>query len=256
MFSRCGPGTAKPVADAKSDDDNRPDARDCALTRYGTLPFEATCFVPERLGLRGLHCGCGRNLQTGWLNTDRLRLTDSKGVSSIPEGIVCLKGGFHYLEHDGTRPFPLPDCCFEWVFAEHFIEHLSLDQAIAWLSEARRLLRPNGLLRLSTPDLSRYIKGYDDPKGEFFAEHRKRLTEMGVRQFSDRRAWMINQIFRFWGHQWIYDLDEIRSTAEAAGFDPASVTECSFRQGAVPEVYQLDLPIRSDESLYVEIRRA
>jgi hypothetical protein len=65
---------------------------------------------------------------------------------------------------------------------------------------------------------------------------------------------MLNQIFQLWGHRWIYDFDELRTIAGAAGFASEQVTECSFRQGQVPELSALDLPLRSDESLYVELK--
>ena len=66
---------------------------------------------------------------------------------------------------------------------------------------------------------------------------------------------MVNQIFQHWGHRWIYDFDELTFAARRAGFDPARATECRFRQGRVPEVCALDLLVRNDESLYVELTR-
>ena len=111
---------------------------------------------------------------------------------------------------------------------------MPLDSAIAWLREIRRLLRPGGFLRLSTPDLRRYVEGYLDPEGSFFAEHREVLRQIPKFRESgvpDRRGFMVNQIFRYFEHQWIYDLEEIRAAAAAAGFDPDAVTECSFQAG-------------------------
>ena len=101
-------------------------------------------------------------------------------------------------------------------------------------------------------------EGYLDPEGRFFAEHRERLGRL--RDFADsevpaRRAWMVNQIFQMWTHKWIYDFDEVLFVAQRAGFDPDAVAERAFRDGPIPELHQLDLPMRSDESLYVEITR-
>ena len=111
------------------------------------------------------------------------------------------------------------------------------------------------MLRLSTPDLRQYIAGYLEEEGHFFKEHRKRLKALGLKHIPQRRAWMVNQIFQHWGHRWIYDLDELVFAAGLAGFDAASVTACRFRQGHVPDVYALDLPVRNDESIYVEVVR-
>jgi hypothetical protein len=40
---------------------------------------------------------------------------------------------------------------------------------------------------------------------------------MGVHNVPARRAWLVNQIFRLWGHQHIYNFEELRFTAGRAG---------------------------------------
>jgi predicted SAM-dependent methyltransferase len=215
-------------------------------------------YTPERLaalGLRGIHCGCGPQLHPGWLNTDRLRLEDEAGHASLPGRLTRVDRVRYYLEHDNTQPLPLPDGAFDRAFSEHFIEHVRPDEAVRWLGEMRRVLARGGLLRLSTPDLRRYVAGYLDRTDRFYERHRGSLRAMGLEAVPTRPAWMINQIFRFWGHQWIYDLDEIRAVAVAAGFAHDAVAERGFRRGLVPSVCELDQPIRSDESLYVELVR-
>ena len=223
----------------------------------GRPPFGATLL--RKLGLEGLHCGSARKLYPGWLNSDRLHISDTSQRTTEPGRIARLDGALYYLEHDAADPFPFEAESFTWVFAEHFIEHLPVDAAAAWLREMHRLLRPGGFVRLSTPDLGRYVEGYLDPSGEFFAEHRRRLEALPYFEDTgvpERRAWMVNQIFQMWGHAWIYDFDEVRHVALQAGFGPESVRRCGYRSGRAPEVFGLDLPGRSDESLYVEIDRA
>jgi predicted SAM-dependent methyltransferase len=205
-------------------------------------------------GLRGLHCGCGPCLCAAALNADQGAVTDAAGRTTLPGRLARVEGNFYYLQHDHTRPFPLPDAVFDWAYAEHFIEHLSWDGAVGWLREVRRMLKPGGVLRLTTPDLDRYVRGYLLRGDGFFAEHRRRLQDMGV-DTNERPAWMINQIFYGWGHQWIYDLEELRAVLASAGFDPAAVVTCAFQQGRLPELSALDRPERNDESLYVEVVR-
>jgi predicted SAM-dependent methyltransferase len=217
-------------------------------------PFGAQ--VVAELGVRGLNCGSARKLFRNCVNSDHLHIADAEGRTTERGRLAHMDGDFYYLEHDGAESFPFEDETFEWVFAEHFIEHLPLESTVDWLREMRRLLRPGGHIRLSTPNLSRYVEGYLDPSGAFFAEHRARLEgvkNFGERGIPDRRAWMVNQIFYMWGHRWIYDFEELRHAATCAGFDPESVRECSYAKGRLEEVSQLDLPGRRDESLYVEI---
>jgi predicted SAM-dependent methyltransferase len=219
-------------------------------------PFAASLI--EGLGLRGLHVGSARKLKPGWLNTDKMPMRDADGNASELERLAKVDSTLYYLQHDSSEPFPLEDGSFDWVYSEHFIEHLEPEDTVSWLGEMRRLLRPGGHVRLSTPDLERYVSGYQTADGEFFAEHHERLSRLRNfegQQVPTRRAWMVNQIFYMWGHRWIYDFDEVAHVAEAAGFSRDAVVRCSFQQGREPAVCELDLPVRSDESLYVEIER-
>ena len=215
------------------------------------------------LGLRGLHVGCGPNVSRGWLNTDRNVFADADGTVSPLARIVRDVSGEdrdrYFMSHDALDPYPFEDGAFDFAYSEHFIEHIPRDAAIGWLREIHRLLRPGGFVRLSTPNLRRYIDGYVEPANPFLAEHRKLLVGMPL--FAERgvpqtRGFMVNHIFRFFGHQWIYDLGEMRAIAVQAGFGPDAVTECSFQQGRLAEVAAMDQAEHSDESLYVEIARA
>lgn len=212
----------------------------------------------ESLALRGLNCGSARSLFPNWMNTDLAHLRTWDDAETQPGRIAKIDGDLYYLEFDSRNPYPFEDESFDWIYSEHFIEHLTLEEGISWLAEVRRLLKPGGRARLSTPDLQRYIEGYLDPGNGFFAEHREQLSrlrafkEAGV---PDRPAWMVNQIFHRWKHKWIFDFAELAYAGACAGFDPAAVTRRTFGEGADPDVAALDNPGRSDESLYVEMTR-
>jgi hypothetical protein len=77
---------------------------------------------------------------------------------------------------------------------------------------------------------------------------------MGVQNVPNRPAWLVNQIFRLWGHQHIYDFEELKFTAGLAGFPIERARKCEFRSGSLPELAELDREIRNDESLYVELK--
>jgi predicted SAM-dependent methyltransferase len=219
-------------------------------------PYPRT--LVEELGLRGLNCGSARGLFPGWMNTDLAHLKTWDDAESEPGRIVRIDGDLYYLEFDSREPYPFEDGSFDWVYSEHFVEHLDLEDVIGWLTEVRRLVKPGGHVRLSTPDLRLYIEGYLDPENGFFAEHRERLSHLRVFKETgvpDRPAWMVNQIFRRWRHKWIFDFDELRYAAERAGFDPAAVERRSFGQGVASDVAALDHPGHEDESLYVELTR-
>jgi predicted SAM-dependent methyltransferase len=216
-------------------------------------PFSAD--LVRGLRLRGLQVGCGKNLKPGWLNTDHVHFRDLQENFTAEGRISRWDDDIYYLEHDATTAFPLDDACFDWAYAEHFIEHLPQRKVVEWLKEMRRLLRPGGHIRVTTPSLRRYVEGYLDPDQKFFAEHFERFPRFKLETSVPRPAWMVNQIFYKWGHRWIYDLDEVRHTAGLAGFAPEAVVECAFSEGREPEVASLDKKNRDDETLYVEIAR-
>lgn len=207
------------------------------------------------LGVRGLHCGSGKNLVPDCLNADYFCLVARDGGVSEYGRVALVESALLFLQCDLTKPLPLADGAFDWVYSEHFIEHILPEDAAGWLAEVRRVLRPGGFARISTPDLRRYVDGYLEEDQAFFSEHARRLAALGVKNVPRRRAWMLNQIFSAWGHRWLYDLDEIRHAAHRAGFDAESVVACQYQQGRDAAVCNLDLPHRSDESLYVEITK-
>jgi predicted SAM-dependent methyltransferase len=210
----------------------------------------------EKLSIQGLHCGSGANMKTGFLNTDSMTLMDERGAQTQVGGLFWIDNQTLYFQHDATKVFPIADGVFRWIYSEHFIEHISQSLALAWLREMRRLLKPDGIVRISTPDLEKYVSGYLDPEQIFFKEHVERLRQMGVANVPTRRAWLVNQIFRNWGHQHIYDFDEVKFLAGLAGFPADKATRCEFRAGAVRELAELDREVRNDESLYVELPKS
>lgn len=80
-----------------------------------------------------LHIGSGSVSIPGWTNVD---------ILNWPGVDVVL---------DVRKPLPFHDV--EYVFAEHFLEHLTLADGLVFLRSCRTALRADGILRLSTPNL-------------------------------------------------------------------------------------------------------
>jgi len=64
----------------------------------------------------------------------------------------------HYM--DGTKRWVFEDGSLSHVYADNMIEHVPLDGARRFLSEAHRCLRPGGRIRLVTPDVRRHVELY------------------------------------------------------------------------------------------------
>ena len=92
------------------------------------------------LGLDKAHYGCGSSLfENGWINID-----------FNPSRFGSTKT---YIRTDLISKHPLPSNHFCFSFAEDFLEHLTQDESLLFLSEAFRCLKAGGVLRLSFPGL-------------------------------------------------------------------------------------------------------
>ncbi|MFC4033177.1 class I SAM-dependent methyltransferase [Streptomyces polygonati] len=206
----------------------------------------------RELGLTGIEFASFRTPHPEGLGTDLLAL-HTPDAATEPGPVYLVDGVHRFTQLDIGDPLPFDDAAVDWIYAEHLIEHVPLGTVIGWLREARRVLRPGGVLRLTTPDLERYVQGYLDGQGGFFARHRRRLRTLRVGPpMPERRAFMINQIFYHFGHRWIYDEAELRHALATAGFTGWRITRHEYREGARADVAALDTSFRRDETLYLE----
>jgi len=67
-------------------------------------------------------------------------------------GLSLTKSDARHILHDVTKPFPLPDNSVYSFQAEDVFEHIPYEQLVAVINEIFRILKPNGLFRLSLPD--------------------------------------------------------------------------------------------------------
>ncbi|HEX6041743.1 type II secretion system major pseudopilin GspG [Longimicrobium sp.] len=156
--------------------------------------------------VRALQLGTGHNVLPGWLNTD---------VHVFRRGLV------EFL--DATRPFPLPEASFDFVYSEHQIEHVPLAAGDHMLAECFRVLRPGGVVRIATPDLARIARLAQAPLGPdetYYVEYISRM--LGLTAPDPTRV--INAMFREFGpddasgHQFIYSFETLSERLRAAGF--------------------------------------
>ena len=150
--------------------------------------------------VRRLQVGAGLNNLSGWLNSD---------IEPIPGQI--------YL--DVATTFPFEDGIFQYVFGEQLIEHLSYDQAAIFLSESRRVLKPGGKIRLSTPNLEKLIRLFDSEKSPI----QNTLLDYQIDRWSlprtlSRETVVMNLFFSAWGHRFLYDPSSLTAMLREAGF--------------------------------------
>jgi len=152
--------------------------------------------------LKKLQLGTSNSPMVGWLNTDVL--PTSRKVA--------------YL--DATRRFPFNNDVFDYVYSEHMIEHIEHERAVFMLRECFRVLKPGGKIRISTPDLKVYTGLHSKEK----TASQKFYIDWVIRNFMPEvdyceEVFLINNAFRAWGHQFLYDRETLRVTMARAGFE-------------------------------------
>lgn len=138
-------------------------------------------------GIRQVQVGCGpHNALPNWWNVD---IRDFRGVDEVM---------------DVTKPWGW-DGILNFVYGEHFIEHLELGGAISFLQHALRALRPGGAIRLSTPSIEWVLATHFDI-GSY--ENEKKI----------RQTFAVNRAFHGWGHKFLYSRPLLEKLIISAGF--------------------------------------
>jgi SAM-dependent methyltransferase len=116
---------------------------------------------------RLLNLGCGQRFHPAWTNLDLAPAHPS------------------IRRFDVTQPLPFEDAAFDAVYHSHLLEHLPRAQALPFLRECRRVLKPGCVLRLAIPNLEAiarlYLYALEDAWNgdqEAFAHHRWLLLEL------------------------------------------------------------------------------
>lgn len=161
-------------------------------------------------GITRLHLGCGDNLLQGWANID---FNANAGV----------------IGHNLTRPLPLEANTIEFIYTEHFIEHITRDEGVSFVTDCYRVLKPGGVLRISTPNLRRLIDDYLSGSTDEWKEWD---------WAPETSCQMVNGGMRLWGHQFVYDHDELERLLGEAGFN--STNRTGWRESQYEELRGLE----------------
>jgi hypothetical protein len=157
----------------------------------------ASLFTGKKPGTR-LHIGSGKARLEGWTNMDIQALPGVDVVADVTEG----------LRFEGV----------EAIFAEHFLEHLAIDAAVAFLLECHRALAAGGWLRLSTPNLD----------WVWSTHYRLDLAPDGKRA----AALALNRAFHGWRHRFLWNREMLGEALLACGF--AEPRWCRYGESALP----------------------
>jgi predicted SAM-dependent methyltransferase len=196
-----------------------------------------------------VNVGCGEDAGSGvpgWLNVGLF--SDKR----LPYGTLKREGARAILHFDMTVGIPVPNNQIRFIYASHFIEHLSLAHGTAFFRECCRILQPGGRIRITTPDLGLWLENYVADEKAFFDSFYAEFQSFP--DLKTKGEILVGQI-QGWGHQWLYDFDSLSEVMSRAGF--AAVCRSRYHESSFPEIEKLepDEPGRVLETLYVEAQK-
>ena len=157
-------------------------------------------------GKRCLEIGAGGHLLPGWLHTD-------------------LNATGHVLQLDVTRPFPIADGAFDYVYSEHMIEHITFEQGRRMMRECFRIMKAGSIIRVLTLSIGFLLRLFSEDRSEL----EDRYIGWATRNFvpgapKPLPSLVFNNFVRGSGHQFIYDRATLRFVFSEAGF--VDIKEC------------------------------
>ncbi len=171
-----------------------------------------------------LNWGAGASGEEGWINSDMKRGPGIQLPCDIREGL-------------GVRAD-----VFDYVVSIHALQEIPYPDLTAVLEELRRVLKPEGVLRLGLPDLDRAIEAYVRGDEDYF--------EVPDEDAGSRGAKLVVQTIWYGYSRTPFTWDFAREQLFRSGF--RRVTRCRYRETASPYPGITLLDNRERETLFVE----
>lgn len=89
-----------------------------------------------------LNLGCGRRFHTDWTNVD------------------FVSTGENVIAHNLLDGIPFGNATFDVVYHSHVLEHFTKADAVRFVGECYRVLKPRGIIRVAVPDLEQIVRCY------------------------------------------------------------------------------------------------
>src|ERR1700730_1293367 len=220
----------------------------------------------RRLGLRHLDLG-GMWPAEGYVSV-RLSPFDFYGVpttrwssktfqfDSARSALLATEHGFRTaglsISYNVSNGLPFDDNTIGGINLSHMLEHFTRSDGLRLLVDCRRVLEPNGVLRISCPDLKRYATAYSTRDRAFFERADIRWADRyrGLETLGDRFIGKAYDNDLNYGHKWFYDAESAIQLVREAGF--VCVEERMLHQSTLPNIEAVEPTYRAAESFYVE----
>jgi hypothetical protein len=176
-----------------------------------------------------MNFGSGPHPLRGWINVDL-------DASGRPDVVADL-----------GRTLPFASASVDYIFSEDLLAYLGLDAVRVFLGECRRVVKPDGAMRVLTPDLAQLARWYCDQPAELVGLWNR---SVGVPLATGSACEVMNRAYELAGH-FQFDSATLIQLADAAGFEAIRV---GYRQSRHEALGGLDLrPPGESLSMYHEL---
>lgn len=153
-----------------------------------------------------LHLACGPNIVKGWENVDILKNPKIKHA-------------------DLRKPLPYAEDSVDAIFHEHFIEHLTKNEAERFLRECYRVLKPGAAMRIGWPDLHKLLRAYF-MRSKKYKQHA--LPYLESHHYGENWDEIFADCVFNWEHRYAYTAKHLKLVLESVGF--RSVRPMEYKQ--------------------------
>ena len=182
-----------------------------------------------------LNIGSFMDMFYNWINIDIIDLRQ-----------FAESYGYQFQQHDVTQRLPCEDNSIDLIFSSHLLEHLSREEGAKFLKECHRALKPNGIIRIITPDAEILTTEYLN--GEIW---KYKYINTGVEKAKDK-AEAFHELL-MGGHKTIYDKGALDNMLKEAGFELLpSITPFTSNSDAIQKQTITNFP---NLSLVVEAKK-
>jgi predicted SAM-dependent methyltransferase len=215
-----------------------------------------------------LNVGCGSTAPPTWTNIDNsptiwlakhpLPWRLARFLRLVPGDMEDTpRWASRVILADARRDLPFPSGGVDAIYTSHFLEHLSRDDATRFLREARRLLKPNGAIRIVVPDLAEIIEAYrrDCAAGDSRAADKLFANLWVVDKGLDRypawfqplKSWLRSDV-----HKWLYDEASLTALLAELGF--VEICRRGYLESEIPGVEEVEDQDRLRGAVCLEAR--
>ena len=184
----------------------------------------STVAGPETV--RRLNWGCGEHAEPGWINSDR-------------------KEGEGILACDILEGLPLADSSIDYAVSIHALPEIQYGDLVPALRELRRVLKPEGVLRLAVPSLLKAVAAYERGDRDYFLIPDEDARSVGAK--------LVTQVLWYGYSRSMFVPEFVEELLEAAGYSAIEHLPFGETSSRYPEIVSLDN--RPAESFFVEAVR-